>query len=130
MARGDVARGSLFQDLGAPRGDPSQPDEERVDVLSRFGGGRVERIVSRGHRSPDGFWYDQGEWEWVVVVSGRARLELEGEGELALSAGDWLEIPARVRHRVTWTDPSRPTIWLAIFRAPQPGSRDRDPAGG
>jgi cupin 2 domain-containing protein len=20
---------------------------------------RVERIVSRGHRSPDGFWYDQ-----------------------------------------------------------------------
>ena len=26
---------------------------------------RIERIVSEGHVSPEGFWYDQDEPEWV-----------------------------------------------------------------
>jgi cupin 2 domain-containing protein len=28
---------------------------------------RIERIVSEGHASPEGFWYDQSEHEWVLV---------------------------------------------------------------
>jgi hypothetical protein len=32
-----------------------------------------------------------------------------------LGPGDALFLPAHCRHRVTWTDPSSPTIWLALF---------------
>jgi cupin 2 domain-containing protein len=128
--RGNPGRGNLFRGVEASHiGASTRGEEEWVDVLARVGGTRIERIVSRGHRSPEGFWYDQREWEWVVVVSGRARLELEGQGEIALAAGDWLEIPARARHRVTWTDPSCPTVWLAVFRTPEPAPRDDAPGG-
>lgn len=86
---------------------------------------RIERIVSHGQSSPDGFWYDQTEAEWVVVLSGAARLLLEGESApLHLSAGDHLLIPAHTRHRVEWTTPDEPTVWLAVFFADKPGDPD------
>jgi cupin 2 domain-containing protein len=76
---------------------------------------RVERIVSRGHASPDGFWYDQDEAEWVVVLQGSAGLQFEGETEpRTLQRGDHVAIPAHRRHRVAWTDAHEPTIWLAV----------------
>jgi len=28
--------------------------------------------------------------------------------------GDHVFLPAHKRHRVTWTDPDRPTVWLAV----------------
>jgi cupin 2 domain-containing protein len=31
-----------------------------------------------------------------------------------MGPGDWLEIPARCRHRVAWTDPNQETVWLAV----------------
>jgi cupin 2 domain-containing protein len=76
---------------------------------------RLERIVSHGQASPPGFWYDQPEGEWVIVLQGAARLELEGEGEVALHPGDHLYLPPHRRHRVTWTTPDIPTIWLALY---------------
>lgn len=76
---------------------------------------RIERIVSRGQSSPPGFWYDQDEGELVLVLTGRARLLLEGEPERELGAGDWVDIPPHLRHRVTFTDPTHDTIWLAVF---------------
>lgn len=76
---------------------------------------RVERIVSQGHRSPDDFWYDQAEDEFVLLVTGSARLHIEGQDALQLGPGAWVFIPAHVRHRVEWTDPALPTIWLAVF---------------
>lgn len=75
---------------------------------------RIERILSTGQASPDGFWYDQDWDEFVLVVQGAARLQLEGEAERALGPGDWLMIPAGRRHRVAWTDPAAPTVWLAV----------------
>ncbi len=76
---------------------------------------RLERIVSRGHRSPDGFWYDQEQDEWVMVLKGRAALSLEGIDEiLILNPGDHVNIPAHRKHRVEWTEPKEDTIWLAI----------------
>lgn len=75
---------------------------------------RIERILSTGQASPDGFWYDQGWDEFVLVVQGAARLQIEGEAERALGPGDWMTIPARRRHRVAWTDPDAPTVWLAV----------------
>ena len=98
------------------RGIPSELKEEWVEALVADGGVRIERIVSRGHASPEGFWYDQEQSEWVMVLAGSAGVAFEGREEVvSLSPGDCLEIPAHTRHRVAWTDASRETIWLAVF---------------
>jgi cupin 2 domain-containing protein len=82
-------------------------------------GGRVERIVSRGHRSPMGFWYEQDEHEFVLPVAGQARIEIDNQPERTLHPGQWLHLPAHLRHRVSFTDPDRDdTIWLALFHRP------------
>ena len=89
---------------------------ELVDVLAESRSVRIERIVSRGHKSPDGFWYDQEEHEWVVVLRGEARLEFANEDHLVhLRAGDFVHIAAHRRHRVAWTSAREATIWLAVF---------------
>lgn len=93
---------------------PVDLPEELFTVLAEADGVRVERIVSNGQASPEGFWYDQ-EWaELVLLVAGAAGLEMEGEAVRVLVPGDWLVIPAHARHRVAWTDPDRPTVWLAV----------------
>jgi cupin 2 domain-containing protein len=77
---------------------------------------RCERIISKGHKSPPGFWYDQKENEWVLVLKGKAKLEFQKSRKvLTLAAGDYVNIPARAKHRVKWTDPKRTTVWLAVF---------------
>jgi cupin 2 domain-containing protein len=106
-------------------GLPSAGADEAIESLLQGDGIRVERIVSYGHASPPGFWYDQQEAEWVLVMSGRARLTIEGEMEdRLLGPGDSLFLPAHCRHRVAWTAPGEPTVWLAIFvdsrLAPEP----------
>jgi len=93
---------------------PALP-EELVTTLLENPELRIERIVSRGHASPEDFWYDQTENEFVLVASGHARLEIAGQGELDLRGGDFVVLPAHVKHRVTWTDPSQDTVWLAVF---------------
>jgi cupin 2 domain-containing protein len=92
----------------------SQSAESFEEILSgrKF---RLERIVSNGQRSPEGFWYDQDNDEWVLVLRGAARIRIEGEAnDRVLLAGDHLLLRAHERHRVEWTDPSQPTIWLAL----------------
>lgn len=87
-----------------------------MEILVKSPGVRIERILSRGHHSPEGFWYDQEESEWVVVLQGSAIVRFEGEDQpLRLTAGDYLLIPPHRRHRVDWTTPDEPTLWLAIF---------------
>ena len=104
-----VRSGRLFAGL------PDTLPEERIDVLLERAALRLERIVSLGHVTPPGEWYDQQRDEWVVLLSGAARLAFEGEtAERELVAGDWLWIPAHVRHRVTWTRPDEPSVWLAL----------------
>ncbi|WP_066964977.1 cupin domain-containing protein [Microbulbifer sp. Q7] len=88
--------------------------EQFIDLLSRDGV-RIERIVSHGHTTPEGEWYDQDENEWVVVLQGAGRLLFEGGEERLLEAGDFVNIPAHQRHRVIWTSPGETTIWLAVF---------------
>lgn len=91
---------------------------ECVETLLGTSGLRIERIVSTGQASPPGFWYDQTEGEWVLLASGSARLRFEDEKAARfLQAGDWLYIAPRRRHRVDWTDPAAPTVWLAVHHA-------------
>jgi cupin 2 domain-containing protein len=76
---------------------------------------KLERIISRGHATPPGKWYDQKTEEWVVLLKGSAGLLFEGETEVrVMGPGDFLRIPSHRRHRVEWTDPKEETIWLAL----------------
>lgn len=93
---------------------PDDLPEELVEILAETDSVRVERIVSTGHASPEGFWYDQTQREFVLVVKGRARLEFADGESLDLEAGGWADIPAHRRHRVAWTTPGEPTVWLAV----------------
>jgi cupin 2 domain-containing protein len=74
----------------------------------------IERIVSLGHASADGCWLDGDRHEWVLLLQGAARLVFEGEEPIDLLPGGAINIPAHQRHRVDWTAPDEPTIWLAI----------------
>jgi cupin 2 domain-containing protein len=95
---------------------PNAGGAECVDALMTRPGLRLERIVSLGQASPPGFWYDQAEGEWVLLLSGAARLRFADEVEARLlGPGDWLDIAPHRRHRVEWTDPATPTVWLALF---------------
>ena len=89
--------------------------DEYAEELWRTGAFRVERIVSSGFVSPPSFWYDQDEDEWVAVLSGEGTLEF-GDGSLeTLKEGDWVFLPARLRHRVAFTTTEPPCVWLAVF---------------
>ena len=95
--------------------DPPAPmPEEAITPLLAAAEVRVERIVSHGHASPEGFWYDQDQHEWLLVLKGAARLRFEDE-TIAMGPGDFVNIPAHRRHRVEWTSPDEPTIWLAVY---------------
>jgi len=95
---------------------PDADAAECIDTLLTRRDLRIERIVSRGQASPPGFWYDQGEGEWVVLLAGAARLRFADETEACLlRPGDWIDIAPHRRHRVDWTDPEVPTVWLAVF---------------
>jgi cupin 2 domain-containing protein len=96
---------------------PGNLPEEFIETLLNRDAVRIERIVSRGHATPAGQWYDQERHEWVLLLAGAARLAFADGREVTLAPGDWLEIPARQRHRVTWTAPGRDTIWLAVHCA-------------
>nr|WP_157064218.1 cupin domain-containing protein [Methylobacterium tarhaniae] len=90
-----------------------------IDLLAQAPQARIERIVSTGQASPPGFWYDQPWDEWVVLLSGSAGLQIAGEPEpRRLAPGDQLFIPAHLRHRVAWTSPDAPSVWLAVHLQP------------
>jgi cupin 2 domain-containing protein len=98
---------NLFHDI------PQSLPHEIVHTLLSAANVRIERIVSHGHASPEDFWYDQDQHEWILVLQGAARLQL-AEGMREMKPGDFINIPAHQRHRVEWTTPDEPTIWLAM----------------
>jgi len=94
---------------------PKDSGEEILEDILSGSCFRMERIISNGQASPDGFWYDQDRNEWVLILKGRAGLMFEGtEDIIELNPGDYIHIPAHRRHRVAWTDTSQKTIWLAV----------------
>jgi len=104
----DWLRGRLADAAGAPA------TGERVGVLASLAGGgvRVEQILSGGLAEPVD--YEQAEDEWVVLLAGAATLVVGGE-TVALTAGDWLYLPAGVPHRLVATEPG--SSWLAVYAA-------------
>ena len=92
--------------------------EEEILPLAKGSGTRIERIVSCGHASAPGFWYDQDGPEWVALLQGEAMLEFADGQSVRLRPGDHLTIAAHVRHRVAWTSADPPVVWVAVhYRA-------------
>lgn len=92
---------------------PSNLPQELFETILSKPNVRIERIVSQGQSSPQGFWYDQDQSEFVVLLHGAARLRFE-DGEVEMMPGSFIDIPANKRHRVEWTSPDQQTIWLAV----------------
>ncbi len=77
---------------------------------------KIERIVSKGHSSPEGFWYDQDHNEWVILLQGGAGLLFQDAKEVfELKPGDYMNIPAHRKHRIEWTDSNTETVWVAVM---------------
>ena len=60
---------------------PVRIPDELVTTLLEAADVRIEWIVSHGHTSADGFWYDQDQHEWVIVLKGAAISLLHGVEE-------------------------------------------------
>ena len=104
---------NIFKDI------PEQLPEELIECIFKRDTIRIERIVSKGHITPAGQWYDQEGDEWVILLQGQATVLYEKDNQsFALTAGDYLLIPAHTRHRVEWTVPELDTVWLAVHLSP------------
>ena len=100
---------NLFADI------PENLKNELIETVLHASNFRMERIVSQGHCSPEGFWYNQDENEWVILLKGSAGICFEGKEELiVLYPGDYIQIPQHLKHRVEWTDADQETVWLAV----------------
>ena len=100
---------NIFEDI------PANMPEELIEIITETDKIRMERIVSRAHSSPPDFWYDQEGNEYVILLKGKAGLALENRDDfIVMKPGEYLNIPAHVRHRVEWTDPEGDTIWVVI----------------
>ena len=101
---------SIYSDI------PKELPDELFEKILQNGSFELERIVSSGHATPKGKWYDQSKDEWVILLKGGAGLSIEGEDEtVILKPGDYIHLPAHLRHRVEWTDPTTETVWLALY---------------
>lgn len=105
----NITSGHIFSGLSAAG------KREVFRTLARGKGFRIERIVSRGQKTPEGEWLRSKEAEWVMVLRGRARLLFrKSRKKYDLAAGDHVFIPADTCHRVEWTHPRQKTVWLAV----------------
>ena len=104
-----MSRGNVYDQI------PNDLAEEQFTDLLSTPGLRIERIISKGHSSPESGWYDQDEHEWIIVLRGAGIVLFEDGREVKLSRGDFLNIPSNTRHKVKWTAPSEITVWLAVF---------------
>ena len=94
---------------------PGNLADEHFEQLVESGRVRIERIISKGHTSPESGWYDQEQNEWVMVLKGEAILAFEEGASMNLKEGDFVNIQAHQKHRVEWTTPEEETIWLAVL---------------
>ena len=93
---------------------PALLEKEAFEQLNGSDDVKIERIISKGHTSPEHGWHDQDKSEWVLILQGAARLRFHDGGTRELKEGDFLTIPPHCKHRVEWTPADQETIWLAV----------------
>lgn len=100
--------GSVFSNIA------EAGEEEQFDLLLKSPNCRIDRIISSGHSSPKGFWYDQENDEFVLLLQGEAVLEFE-DHMVSLKSGDYLHIPKNCKHRLESSSIEPVCIWLCVF---------------
>ena len=93
---------------------PANLPEEVFETIIKTDEVKIERIISYGHTTEINKWYEQSKNEWVIVLKGKATIRFENDSLHKLNIGDYLNIPACVKHRVEWTEENCETIWLAV----------------
>jgi cupin 2 domain-containing protein len=78
----DPIIGNLFADVP----EASAPEEFLTLLATKAV--RIERIVSNGQASPNGFWYNQEKVEWVLLLKGTASLQFDDGEAVELAADD------------------------------------------
>src|SRR3972149_4232263 len=102
--------GNLFSTI------PKQISQVKFEEIIIAENIKIKRIISKGHTTPDDKWYEQDKNEWVILLKGSAGLLFEGEDNpITLQPGDYILIPAHMKHRVEWTDQNEEIIWLAVY---------------
>ena len=95
---------------------PNQlPSQELFETLLNHDQVLIKRIISTGQVTPEGEWYDQEQNEWLIVLQGSGELSYEDNSRIKLITGDYLLIPAHLKHRVEYTSTEPACIWLTIF---------------
>lgn len=105
-----MIRGNIF----SLKSYAHNPEKELFETIFTINDCKVERIVSKGHSTPFGEWYDQEKDEWVILLEGRAIIVFETGEILKFEKGDYIFIPSHLRHRVASTSTEPPCVWLAI----------------
>ena len=93
---------------------PDNMESELFEQIVNSDNVKIERIISKGHHSPESGWYDQEQNEWVMVLTGEAVLSFIGGSDISMKKGDYITIPAHKKHKVKSTAANVETIWLAV----------------
>ena len=88
---------------------PKPADKEFFEELLLKNGLKIERIVSFGHTTPE-----LEKDEWVILLKGEAVISFLNGDDVRLKAGDYINIAAHKKHKVSWTKPDEESIWLAV----------------
>lgn len=80
-----------------------------VEILAGNINIRIERIMSSGQTSSEGFWYDQDENEFVALLQGEAVLTYE-DGSTRLKAEESFVITAHKKHRIDFISVEPPCV--------------------
>ena len=103
-----ISHTNIFQNI------PTDLTEEIFEKILSTSSFTLERIISKGHTSPKSGWYDQKCNEWVMILQGEAVLSFQNSEDIRLGAGDYVNIAAHTKHKVSWTKPGVETIWLTL----------------
>jgi len=130
-SRNEIKKGNLYEKI------PKKLSKELFNTIVLKNNCKIERIISMGHKTPKGKWYNQNKNEFVMILKGSAELlffpdkkypndtkqeilhndtkqEILHKGhKIKMKTGDYINIPAHLKHRVDKT--SKKTIWLAVF---------------
>ncbi|OIO80120.1 cupin [Candidatus Pacearchaeota archaeon CG1_02_32_132] len=103
-----MQKGNIFSEI--PKSIPKEVFNSIIDK----NGIKIERIISKGHTTEKDKWYNQEKNEWLIILKGNAELEFEDNKKVSLKEGDYVNIPAHTKHRVTKTSKKEETIWLIV----------------
>ena len=87
--------------------------ENYIDILNgnKF---RLEKIISKGYKTPNAKWLSESVDEFVLLLKGKAEILFETGQIVELKEGDYLIIPSNTKHKVIKTSIRPLCYWLTI----------------